>query len=255
MKIKISANYGQTFMRLSTVGLFAIAAAAVLFSVQIITVPLTASAEDKAIPGNDPKFPIPDPFPRTIIAAKSSNVKLAAAKSDRKPTIAKTMLASAGDLINQDTPPNAGGAWGDSLAGAYTQAINENKAMLILFWYPGGPNGEKMSAEMNSFPELSALSKCAVPVKVNVLVDDAQKNVTHIIADLNIPSYPLVSLLVPTAEHIYETGHVLGYMSYGEAKPQLDALVKQALSAPTTPASIGANLESCRELFAAAKAN
>ena len=219
-----------------------------IFLAALLLVPGLVSAEDKSIAPNGPASPIPDPFPRTIIAAKPGT-KAVAGQVNRRTSVGRAMLASAGDLLSGEKPAS-GSVWVTNLVAGFNQAMSEKKPMLAVFWFTGSSWSEKLIGEIEQAAILPQLAKCSVPVKIDIDLDDGAQNVKQMVANLGLTEYPVTVLLLPSNEKIQSVGQVNGYFTWNEFRPQLEELFKLAVNGPDASPGMSPMAEACRAQLA-----
>ena len=216
----------------------------VILLAALLFTPGAASADDKSIAPQGPNSPIPDPFPRTIVAAKPG-LKSSAGKLNHRTTAGRAMLAAAGDMFAIDKPAS-GSVWETNIVAGFKKAIAENKPMLTLFWYHGSSWSEKLIGEIDQATILPELAKCAVPVKIDIDLDDSAQNVKNMIDNLGLKEYPVTVLLLPSSEKIQSVGQINGYFSWNEFRPQLESLFNLAATGPDASPVMAPNALTCR---------
>ncbi len=217
-------------------------------AVLALSLPSFAGAEDKALPPSEPKMPISDPFPRTIIAAKE---KSKPGLQDRRLSPAKAMLGNASELYAgwQNTPNAGSAAWSENLVESFNKAVSEHKALLVYFYFPGGENNDKMSKVVDALPRLDQVAKCAVLARVNIYNDDSAHNVSNMTKDLGYNEFPELTLMVPTSKLIQSIGSVHGYLESDETQRQLEVIFKNLFREKNVPQEVADTFEPCRNLY------
>lgn len=105
----------------------------------------------------------------------------------------------------------AGIPWMDNLVAAYKKSMDEQKPLVAYFHFKGCRWCAKLELDVMEKPEFAAMADKAVWVKVDSEQDDDKKNVSRMIEQLKIQSYPILSVLDCKPDKIEELVQVTGY--------------------------------------------
>lgn len=209
-------------------------------------VPAAASADNKAVP-SAPRYPVPDPFPKTIIAEKPADKP---AKADRRSAASRAMLGAAAEMAPAE--PNLGGIWLDDLVKGYQTALENKRPLLVVFYYPEGQYSAKYVEELGQSEKFTALAKsgCAVVVRANVNRNNAEIN--KMADDLKLQLFPVAALLLAKKDSIQEINHLEGYYGSDEVIQALDGFFDEAINGPQAWAPTAPNADACRKALGVA---
>jgi hypothetical protein len=130
----------------------------------------------------------------------------------------------AGVPLKPSRTPSGRIEWAASFKDGYIEAVERNKAMVVLFGSPGGEWYEKVLASFAS-PELAALADKAVWIRTDPLKDTMTRNVC---TALGVEHTPTLSVLDPNPEMISEELRVEGYEEPAKLARDLDAPLMRA---------------------------
>jgi len=114
--------------------------------------------------------------------------------------------------------------WSASFAEGYREAVERNKAMVVVFGSPGGEWHEKVVASFEN-PELAALADRAIWIRSDPTKETMGRNVC---TALGVAHTPTLSVLDPDPEMISEELRVEGYEEPAKLARDLDAPLKRA---------------------------
>ncbi len=114
--------------------------------------------------------------------------------------------------------------WARDFAEGYRDAVERNKAMVVLFGSPGGEWYEKVLASFAS-PEIAALADQAIWIRSDPRTEVMGKNVC---TALGVERVPAISVLDPDPEMISEEARIEGYEEPAKLARDLDVPLKRA---------------------------
>ena len=106
--------------------------------------------------------------------------------------------------------------WHNNLYSAYSQALRENKPLVAYFYFYDCGFCKKLENGPLSSKEINSLADKAVFVRVNIHMDDAQKNVSKLIQQLQLERYPSVAVMNVYKDKLTERGRIIGLFETSE---------------------------------------
>ena len=101
--------------------------------------------------------------------------------------------------------------WQNNIWGAYNMALNQNKPLVAYFHMWNGEYCRKLEQGPLASPEVNALADKAIFVRVDIDMDDSNKNVSTKIKELNLTEYPAVVVIDVYKDKLVERGRIIGF--------------------------------------------
>jgi len=141
--------------------------------------------------------------------------------------IASCVVALGSSAFGDANDGAAGIPWMDNLVAAYKKSIEEQKPLVAYFHFKGCRWCAKLELDVMEKPEFAAMADKAVWVKVDSEQDDDKKNVSRMIEQLKIQSYPILSVLDCKPDKIEELVQVTGYFEPRVVNEEIQKGIKQ----------------------------
>jgi hypothetical protein len=123
--------------------------------------------------------------------------------------------------------------WQSNLYGAYLQALQQGKPLVIYFYINGGNYCGKLEREVLSSDRVNALAGRAIYASADADKDDTFKNVAILKKSLDLKDYPAIVVFDVSRESLKERGRVIGFHELNSFYPSFANLLMKPASRVT----------------------